>query len=173
MDYQPISVDELTTGAARVSSNGIFQMQVTLSWVAWVRVFVMVLIPCLAGIAVVQTVGEHDHWPKAIIVAAYIAGIGYPLYRFVALANTVMYADPAGVWVRHGVFPWEKAAYGIRWGDLGSAGFRTGFWSWITGSYHISLYNRWKDNSVAIDLKDVRKGDKVVTGINAYLSYSN
>lgn len=173
MDYQPISVDELTNGTAEVSSNGVFQTEIKLSWVAWVRVFVKVLLPCLIGIGMLHLVGQNANWNIAVYLVAWVGGLGYPIYRFVGLANTVMYADPAGVWVRHGVFPWEKAAYGIRWGDLGSAGFRTGFWSWITGSYHISLYNRWKDNSVEIDLKDVRKGDKVVTGINAYLSYSN
>lgn len=76
-----------------------------------------------------------------------------------------LYYDEDGVWLYSGIFPWNKGSNGIKWRDLDTALYTTGFTSWALRSYRIILSHRFTKDAEII-LKDIKNGDVFVKEVN-------
>jgi hypothetical protein len=74
-------------------------------------------------------------------------------------------SDLDGVWVYSGIFPWSKGSFGVKWRDIDSASFKTGFFSWALRTYDIRVGHRFTKDSEIV-LSSVYKGQEAVVHIN-------
>ncbi|CAG9253995.1 conserved hypothetical protein [Burkholderia diffusa] len=147
------------TGATSHQSVG----YVVLARKSWV-VYVGRLIIAIAILLIVPPL----LWSSAPLVAAgmvllIILGMAYE----VAVERSyVLFMDDAGIWLRRGILPWSKGVNGVKWRDLDSAVYITGFVSWLTRSYTVRLEHRFtKANEILIS--HMAAGDQAVKVINA------
>ncbi|MDR2639105.1 MAG: hypothetical protein LBC09_04640 [Helicobacteraceae bacterium] len=128
-------------------------------------------IEILAKIA--KTIDEWTQWISAgAINIAFWVVLGFItlhllifIYRFLFLRSVYVYTNKEGVWLYRGILPWQKGSYGVKWRDLDSAVYFSGFKSWIFKTYDIRIDHRFtKDNEIA--LPSVFNGHKAVAHIN-------
>lgn len=130
------------------------------SWVAYVGRLIVAF-----GILLIVPAMLWSRAPLAAVgvALAVIAGMVYS----VALERSyVRFMDDAGIWLRRGILPWSKGLSGVKWRDLDSAIYFTGFVSWLTRSYTVRLEHRFtKANEILIS--HMAAGNRAVESINA------
>ena len=113
----------------------------------------------------------NDKW-GVLYLSLIVWGITtlfFGILMVLSMRSIRLYYDDEGVWLYSGIFPWNKGINGIKWRDLDSALYFTGFVSWILKSYSITASHRFtKDFEIAV--KHVYKGDEFVKKINEYHS---
>ncbi|MDR0666176.1 MAG: hypothetical protein LBF71_02075 [Campylobacteraceae bacterium] len=146
------------------------------SWTSYVSSFVLfvVHIAILYGIYYLLTHTVH-RWinfsPNVLNIIAYaaIALAAVRLIFFVinilSLKSVALYTNSDGVWVYSGIFPWSKGSSGVKWRDMDSATYKTGFLSWLLKTYDVRIEHRFtKENEIA--LYSIFNGHKAVMHIN-------
>lgn len=89
----------------------------------------------------------------------------FAIFLIFSLRRVRLYYDDEGVWLYSGIFPWSKGFNGIKWRDLDSGIYTTGFLSWLLKSYSIIISHRFtKDFEIAIT--HIHRGDEFVRTIN-------
>ncbi|CAG9241851.1 hypothetical protein BDI4_1080059 [Burkholderia diffusa] len=87
-------------------------------------------------------------------------------YEVAVESSYILFMDDAGIWLRRGILPWSKGVNSVKWRDLDSAVYITGFISWLTRSYTVRLEHRFtKANEILIS--HMAAGDQAVKVINA------
>ena len=111
--------------------------------------------------------GVTDNWFLAYIALAVwaIVTILCGILAFLNMRSVKLYYDEDGVWLYSGIFPWNKGSNGIKWRDLDTALYITGFTSWALRSYRIILSHRFTKDAEII-LKDIKNGDVFVKKVN-------
>ncbi|PRY63514.1 hypothetical protein B0H98_108109 [Vreelandella songnenensis] len=132
-----------------------------LSWLAYFKPLVMGIVVGLAGLVVSGMVQQT--WLSWV---ALLAGVVSFIYQLIYVRTTTLYTDEAGVWLYEGVFPWQKGVRGVKWRDLDSALFFTGFISWAFKSYAINIGHRYTKGS-EIHVRHVKNGKQFVELVNA------
>lgn len=105
----------------------------------------------------------------ACIVWGFITFI-FGILALLNLRSIKLYIDEEGVWAYSGIFPWSKGSFGIKWRDLDTALYMTGFLSWACKSYTITVSHRFTKDSEIV-LKNVYKGDQFVKQVNTLHQY--
>ena len=131
----------------------------TKSWVAFVGRL------ALAVVALpIVTVLLWQRTPLLASVAALVIIVGM-IYTIALERSYVLFMDDHGVWLRRGILPWSRGVTGVKWRDLDSATYFTGFVSWLTNSYTVRLEHRFtKANEILIS--NMAAGNKAVEEIN-------
>ena len=94
-----------------------------------------------------------------------ITTLFFGVLMVLSIRSIRLYYDEEGIWYYSGIFPWSKGYNGIKWRDLDSGLYFTGFVSWVFKSYAITISHRFtKDFEIAV--KHVYKGDEFVKMIN-------
>lgn len=146
-----------------------------LSWVAYVRetwAFVVRLLICgilatLASLALDRFAGMRtEAW---LPVLGLVAAIAWTVYSVMLTGSIRLYTDESGVWMRSGVFPWEKGVTGVQWRDLGQAGYSQGFASWALRSYDVQISHRFTTGA-ELSLRNVHRGNLAVEHINGVMA---
>lgn len=111
--------------------------------------------------------GVSDNWLTAYIGLSVwaIVTIFCGILAFLNMRSVKLYYDEDGVWLYSGIFPWNKGSNGIKWRDLDTALYTTGFTSWALRSYRIILSHRFTKDAEII-LKDIKNGDVFVKEVN-------
>ena len=116
-------------------------------------------------------------WPTSVtvIVSAVMGSFDfflgtlpvlYFLYSIFMIRSYKLYINNEGVWIYSGIFPWNKGSNGVKWRDLDSAIYYTGFLSWAFKSYRMMISHRFtKDNEIF--LTHMWCGDQAVMKINS------
>jgi hypothetical protein len=105
------------------------------------------------------------NWPTLV---GFLLTITWTVYS-IALTNSVrIFTDAAGVWMKSGIFPWEKGITGVQWRDVGQAEYTQGFASWALRSYDIRVSNRFT-TGLELVVRNVHLGDKAVMHINGIM----
>jgi len=81
------------------------------------------------------------------------------------LRSYVLFMDDLGVWLRRGIFPWDRGIVGVRWRDLREGLFYLNPLSWLTRSYTIEIGNRYQDEPEIL-LTQMYRGDQAIMKIN-------
>ncbi len=81
------------------------------------------------------------------------------------LRSYVLFMDDLGVWLRRGIFPWDRGIVGVRWRDLREGLFYLNPLSWLTRSYTIEIGNRYQDEPEIL-LTQMYRGDQAIMRIN-------
>jgi hypothetical protein len=164
MSEQGITFDASSREASEDERFGVFR----LSWVAYLRegFSFMVRLLILAVAAMLLTsflpVNKGVNWLSYL---AFFLAIAWTIYS-VALTKTVrIFTNESGVWMQSGIFPWQKGTYGMKWSDVGQAGYTQGFTSWALKSYELSVTHRFTAGAELI-VKHVYLGDKAAMHIN-------
>lgn len=146
-----------------------------LSWVAYVRetwAFVVRLLICgilttLASLALDRYAGMSTQaW---LPVLGLVAAIAWTVYSIMLTGSVRLYTDDSGVWMRSGVFPWEKGITGVQWRDLGQAGYTQGLASWALRSYDVRISHRFTTGA-ELSLRNVHRGNLAVEHINGVMA---
>lgn len=132
-----------------------------LSWVAYIRLFVMSGVQILIGM-VLSGIFERQ-W---IIGVAVGLAIVWFVYQVTYTRSIKIYTDEAGVWIYQGVFPWQKGIFGVKWRDVDGALYTSGFISWLCRSYAIHVGHRYTKGS-EMAVRHVRHGNQFVEHVNA------
>ena len=100
----------------------------------------------------------------ALIIWA-LTTLFFGILMVLSMRSIRLYYDEEGIWYYSGIFPWNKGCNGIKWRDLDSGFYTTGFVSWALKSYSVTVTHRFtKDFEIVV--KHVRKGDEFVKTIN-------
>ncbi|KUZ76932.1 hypothetical protein WI37_16015 [Burkholderia ubonensis] len=129
------------------------------SWVAYIGRLVVAV--------VALPIGAVSLWERAplFVALAAIAIFAGIMYTVALERSYVLFMDDHGVWLRRGILPWSRGVTGVKWRDLDSATYFTGFVSWLTNSYTIRLEHRFtKANEILIS--NMAAGNKAVEAIN-------
>ena len=86
-----------------------------------------------------------------------------------SIRSFLVLASDDGVWIQYGIVPWRKGSYFIRWDNLESAYYYTGFINWVTNSYKIILKHKYT-NSSNIVAGSIWRGRRVCEIINSEIS---
>lgn len=153
-----------------VEQSSPFLDRVPLSWVAYVRLVKVFFCGfLLTGLFSVVGVWLLKDW---LVFVGMLCAVLWIAYETVKIRKTYLFTDPSGVWVSSGVFPWQQGFYGVPWRQIGGAGFRNGFFSWVSKSYRIDVTHAFKDNA-GFTLKDLKYGDLVAAHINQTVAVIN
>ncbi len=87
------------------------------------------------------------------------------VYAVLHIRSYRLYTNSEGVWVYSGVMPWNKGRFGVKWRDLGEAGFSTGFLAWLTRATTVIVTHRYTQGG-EIEIVHVRNGRDAVEWIN-------
>ena len=162
---------------AEFKSTGVFDAvraeEYGLSWVAYprlllgffLRIFALTAVCMLAAWLMGGQLGSKD-WPAAVGLSLSLL---WTAYDVCFLRSIKLYIDGAGVWMRSGVFPWQKGVYGVKWRDVSEATFTTGFASWLLRSHTVRVGHRFT-NGAELNIQNIRRGDLLVTKINDVLT---
>lgn len=102
--------------------------------------------------------------PMLSAAAIWVVSMGYG-YIFGKTRSYKLYMDDSGVWIFHGLLPWRRGSYGVKWRDLDEAIYYTGFMAWFFSSYTVTVSHRFtRENEIT--LSHVYKGNKAVEQIN-------
>lgn len=130
------------------------------SWTAYVVTIVIGLVLILL---ITPAVWGASTLGGALALVAFLAFI---VYRILYIKSYNLNYDKSGIWIRYGIFPWDKRAYGVKWRDLDGALCYPTFTSWLFKSYSIRLTHRFtKSGEIAVS--EVAHGHSVVGAINA------
>lgn len=133
-----------------------------LSWLAYFRPFgVFLLRGMLASMA-----SFYAMWLAKVLVVACLAWLVFDL---LSVRRVRLVVNEQGVWVESGLLPWTRGARGIKWRDVGDAGFFSGFLPWALRSYRIVVTHRFTTDAELV-LKHVHLGNKAVEHINSILA---
>ncbi|WP_018918662.1 hypothetical protein [Vreelandella zhanjiangensis] len=132
-----------------------------LSWLAYFKPFLIGIVVGVAGLVVSGMVNQP--WLSWVALVAAIVSI---IYNIVYVRSMTLFVNDAGVWLEQGVFPWQKGVRGVKWRDLDSALFFTGFISWAFKSYTINIGHRYTKGS-EIHIRHVKNGKQFVELVNA------
>jgi hypothetical protein len=130
-----------------------------LSWLAYFRpFFVFLLRGMLASMA-----KFYAMWLAEVLVVGCLAWLVFDIF---SVRRVRLVVNEQGVWVESGLLPWTRGARGIKWRDIGSAGYFTGFLPWALRSYKIVVTHRFTTDAELV-LKHVHLGNKAVEHINS------
>lgn len=117
--------------------------------------------------AYMKNLFPNDKWiPLYIALLIWaITTFFFAILLVLSLRSIKLYYDDEGIWLYSGIFPWNKGFNGIKWCDLDSGLYTTGFLSWVLKSYSVCISHRFTKNS-EIAIKHVYKGDVFVKTIN-------
>ncbi|MGU7843783.1 hypothetical protein ACV22V_30500 [Burkholderia sp. AW33-5] len=129
------------------------------SWVAYVGrlVVAMAILPIVTSLL----------WQRTPLLAAAVALIiiAGMVYTVALERSYELFMDDHGIWLRRGILPWSRGVTGVKWRDLDSATYFTGFVSWLTSSYTVRLEHRFtKANEILIS--HMAAGNRAVEEIN-------
>jgi hypothetical protein len=105
-------------------------------------------------------------WHDLAALAVLVLSALYLVYRFLEMRSVILYCDDLGVWVTHGVLPWQRVVSGVKWRDMDEATYSPGFLSWVTGSYRLRIGHRFTKSSEIV-LTHMARGREAVATINA------
>lgn len=94
-----------------------------------------------------------------------LVGLIYGALAFFSLRSYKLFTDTNGVWVASGIFPWSKGVTGVKWCDLDSVLYFTGFISWALKSHTIHIGHRYTKESEIV-LTHMSNGPDAVMTIN-------
>lgn len=144
----------------------------TLSWVAYVRPFVVATTVALGGLLAtvalendLAAVGIEKQW---ISIPVGSLAVVWLVYRVLYLRSFKLYTNDSGVWLYHGVFPWQKGTIGVAWRDVDSALYFKSFVSWLCRSYTVTVSHRYT-KVVELAMQHVSNGNQFVAHINQEL----
>jgi hypothetical protein len=146
-----------------------------LSWVAYLREALAFLLRFLiCGFVATGLMMAIAHFTKKpdkewILWIGLVVPIVWTAYSVALTRSVVLFTDETGVWVRSGIFPWQRGMSGVQWRDVGQASFTQGFASWILRSYDIRVSHRFTHDS-ELFLKNVRYGHLAVEHINRIMA---
>lgn len=123
-------------------------------------------LPATAGLALLLPLtwaAAHVNWLIAFGVLV-IGGLLF-LANVLHLYSIELYADYEGIWIKRGLFPWNRGVYGVKWRDVDEATYATGFVPWISGCYLVRIGHRFTKAS-EITLRHVYHGDQAVQLLN-------
>ncbi|MEB2558805.1 hypothetical protein [Burkholderia cenocepacia] len=129
------------------------------SWVAYVG--------RLVGAVVILPIVTSLLWQRLPLLAVALALIivAGMVYTVALERSYELFMDDQGIWLRRGILPWSRGVSGVKWRDLDSATYFTGFISWLTKSYTVRLEHRFtKANEILIS--HMSAGNKAVEAIN-------
>jgi hypothetical protein len=130
----------------------------------------LALRPLLVGFAVgvlglFITFGQQLHYFGYPLIAGLAAG----LVRSVPPLLTQFRIDDEGVWVKSGLFPWQRKWHGYRWKEIEGAGSRQGPIDWLLGSSTITVNHRTKVGTF-LRFDSVASGTRLVEAVNGNLT---
>lgn len=136
------------------------------SWVAYARLFPLKLLTIwvLSWILKSNKPEYAGIISNILIISAYLLGVRL-LIQVLHLASYELYFDKQGVWLRSGLFPWDRGAFGIDWRDTEGCLTVRGFISWISRSSEIIIAHRFTDSS-KIRVGDMTNALKTCNKIN-------
>ena len=139
-----------------------------LSWIVYVREVLLGIMALLlfGGVAKgIWNAGAFLPWGWFLLVPfVFTVYVAYGL----AYKNSVsLYIDDRGVWVRKGIFPWQRGESGVKWRDVDEAVYATGFFSWVFGSYTLQVRHRFSKESEIL-LNHIHQGHEAVSKINLF-----
>jgi len=159
----------------RVDAQGSPFLAFRLSWVVHVReiwAFLVRLLLC-GVLATLLSLGldrfAHMHTQAWLPVLGLVSAIVWTVYSVMLTNSVCLFTDEHGVWMRSGVFPWEKGITGVQWRDLGQAGYTQGFSSWALRSYDVRVSHRFTAGS-ELYLRNVHRGNLAVEHINGVMA---
>lgn len=123
-------------------------------------------LPATAGLALLLPLtwaAAHVNWLIAFGVLV-IGGLLF-LANVLHLYSIELYADYEGIWIKRGLFPWNRGVYGVKWRDVDEATYATGFVPWLSGCYAVRISHRFTKAS-EIQLRHVYHGDQAVQLLN-------
>lgn len=152
-------------------------IEARLSWVAYckfiVLAFLVYVFPAAsvigmiaAGISILSdAVFDPAKMSGILFVVLSLIFCGFFLYGLSRIRRCRVYIDADGIWFESGLFPWSHGIRGVRWENFDQALFRKSFFSWISGSYTVFLYDRY---GRTVEVKDVWQGRRWVGAVNDY-----
>ena len=142
-----------------------------LSWVAYLSeawrfllrfaIFGMIAFAAMKLLAI-GTKKPEQEW---LLVLSFFLAIAYTVYSIAMTRSVVICTDETGVWRYAGIFPWQKGITGVKWRDLGEAGYTTGLMPWMMRSYSIVVSHRFSQGA-ELAVKHVYRGNLAVEHIN-------
>ena len=141
-----------TTGAATIIGR--------LSWTRYLRIAAIYIF-----IAYVFTLMLPTTMIDIIYILISLVFIGHCF----SIRSFLVLASDDGVWIQYGIVPWRKGSYFIRWDNLESAYYYTGFINWVTNSYKIILKHKYT-NSSNIVAGSIWRGRRICEIINSEIS---
>jgi hypothetical protein len=129
---------------------------------AWTAYVVPTVFTIVAVSLIAYFMWNRD--PMISAAAIWIVLMGYG-YIFGKTRSFKLYMDESGVWIFHGVLPWRRGSYGVKWRDLDEAIYYTGFMAWFFSSYTVTVSHRFTRENEII-LTHMYKGNKAVELIN-------
>lgn len=69
------------------------------------------------------------------------------------------------VWLFRGILLWQRAAWGVKWRDIETASYYTGFFSWILRSYTVRVGHRFTRTSEIV-VGHLARGNQAAAHIN-------
>lgn len=133
-----------------------------MSIMAYIRPVITFIILLLLSYALSQS----KHFSVSVIgYLCIILSLAFFFCRIAYIRTLKFYLNNDGVYLFSGIFPWTKGVVGTIWRDISDANYYTGFVSWATKSYRISVGHRFtKTNELSIP--HVRNGNQAVIHIN-------
>jgi hypothetical protein len=153
------------------------RLEYSLSWTAYPRLFLRLLFRLFifslvfAAVVWIFKINKSGVGANIGLFLTWAVGIAMTLYDFIYLKTMKLQIDREGVWLKEGVFPWNKGFSGSRWDQIGDASMRQNFASWLCKSYDISVSHQFTTGQ-EIALAHVKDGDVAVQSINRMLSVS-
>lgn len=127
-----------------------------LSWVDYILPVIFIIIGLIILIGCFSS-----KWGLIISGVLIFIGVMGILNRMVIR----LYMNDRGVWIYSGLFPWDRGINGVRWEDLDSALYKTGFGAWVLKAYTIVISHRFTKDSEII-ITNVHKGDQFISEVN-------
>ncbi len=162
--FEPVSVVRRQAEVRRIREpvEIIPEERYRLSWVAYLRPLGGFLIRgMLALLAQFYAV-----WLAEALVAVCLAWLALDI---LSVRRTSLIVNDKGVWIERGLLPWTKGARGIKWRDIGDAGFFNGFLPWALSSYRVVVTHRFTTDADLV-LPQLHRGNRAVEHINSLIS---
>lgn len=142
-----------------------------LSWVPYVKTVIAFIAILVAGfivsVSVLNSVStdQSRHTVIGLTVIGLLLAIGAVIYKILYLRSVHLYTDDLGVWLFRGILPWQRAAWGVKWRDIETASYYTGFFSWILRSYTVRVGHRFTRTSEIV-VGHLARGNQAAAHIN-------
>jgi hypothetical protein len=133
-----------------------------LSWLACLRPFGAFL---LRGMLAAATTFYAVGLAKVLVMGC----LAWLVVDILSVWRIRLIVNDQGVWVESGLLPWTRGARGIKWRDVGDAGYVPGFLPWALSSYKIVVTHRFTSDAELV-LPHVQCGNKAVEHINSILA---